>query len=312
MGARVFPMYHPALGIHEPKKMLYIRSDWHRLRGYLSGRYVHPQDGYPEVDYQEVTDETELATLDPSQPVACDTESRRGGIPYCFTYSQEPGTGRLLSAARPDLMAALSRRLKRFKAPILFHNWLYDWSITEALGLGIPAARVVDTMALVFHLGNLPQGLKALAYRELGMEMEDFEDVVTPYSRERVLDYYTIAADTVWPKPEEELVFDEKTAAYKLYRPQSMNTKFKRFFTDYSKNEEKDVFNMWESNWVEQQAMIEAVMGPWPGMCISHVPFEKVLYYACRDVDALIRLYPVLMAMRKRVRKFSQELWRAA
>ena len=87
----------------------------------------------------------------------------------------------------------------------------------------------------------------------------------------------------------------------------------KRFFTDYEKAPDtKDVFIMWEKNWVAQQAMMEDVYGPWPGKCITHVPFEKVLYYACRDVDALIRLWPVLQGMKARVRHFSQELWRVA
>jgi hypothetical protein len=192
---------------------------------------------------------------------------------------------------------------------VLFHNWLYDAPIVAGLGISFPRRRLVDTMALAFHLGNLPQGLKALAYRELGMWMQDFEDLVTPYSREKVVNYYRYAALQEWPKPEEELV-DDGAGGLKLYRPQSMNTKLKRFFTDLRKDPEgKDVFGVWEK-W--ERAAIEAECGEWPGLCISHVPFSEVLYYACRDVDALIRLYPVLRQMRTRVRRYSQEFWRVA
>jgi hypothetical protein len=144
--------------------------------------------------------------------------------------------------------------------PILFHNWLYDWAVTEALGIHFPYHRIVDTMARVFHLGNLPQGLKALALRELGMTMQDFDDLVTPYSRANVLHYYEIARSMTWPKPEEELEIDSKTGLWKLYKPQSMNTKLKRFFTDYGKNPDKDVFQMWTKNWVNEQTLIEAEM----------------------------------------------------
>jgi hypothetical protein len=58
--------------------------------------------------------------------------------------------------------------------------------------------------------------------------------------------------------------------------------------------------------------MIEEKMGPWPGLDIAHVPFEKTLFYACRDVDALIRLWPLIEWMRSRVGQVPQERWRDA
>ena len=306
----IFPMYHPALGIYEPKKMLMIRTDWQRLRQHLKGTLYVPHDDYPKTDYREAC-ESDVAPggLEPLLPLACDTESRRTRQPYCLTYSQYPGTGRLIRADRPDLLARFQHALRTWRGPILFHNWLYDWPVTEHLGLRFPHSRVVDTMACVYHLGNLPQGLKALAYRELGMVMDDFEDVVLPYSTQNVLNYYEIARTVEWPKPDPELVIDDKTGLWKLYKPQSITTKLKRFFTDYSKKPEKDVFQTWE-NWEAHQSQIEVECGPWPGMCISHVPFEKVLHYACRDADALIRLWPLLQHMKSRVREVSQEHWR--
>lgn len=309
-GIPAFPMYHPALGMHEPKKMLHIRTDWDRLRRWLRGTLSVPVDGYPTPDYREVTDVEEIEALDPDRPLAGDTESTRKREPFCFTFSQHAGSGRLIRASRRDLLGVFNRKIQNHRAPILFHNYLYDWPITEALGLSIPYHRVVDTMARVYHLGNLPQGLKALAFRELGMVMQDFEDVVKPHSTLNVLHYYEIARTMTWPKPEEELVIDDKTGLWKLYKPQSMNTKLKRFFTDLSKNDNKDVFEMWTKNWVPQQAMIEAECGEWPGMCISHVPFEQTLHYACRDSDALLRLWPVLKRMSRQVRRYSQEQWR--
>lgn len=310
-GIPAFPMYHPALGMHEPKKMLHIRTDWDRLRRAIRGTLTIPTDLYPEPDYREVTDANEIEDLDPTRPLAGDTESTRKREPFCFTYSQSPGTGRLIRATRHDLLRKLGQVIGRgWHAPILFHNYLYDWPITEAMGLHLPYRHIVDTMARVYHLGNLPQGLKALAHRELGMTMQDFEDVVKPHSTLNVLHYYEIARTMTWPKPEEELVIDDKTGLWKLYKPQSMNTKLKRFFTDYGKSVDKDVFAMWTDNWVAQQAMIEAECGEWPGMCISHVPFEQTLHYACRDSDALLRLWPVLKRMSRQVRRYSQEQWR--
>lgn len=307
-GIPTFPLYHPALGIHEPKKMLYIRTDFHRLRMYLSGKLLRPTDDFPDPDYAEAT-LADIEAIDPERPLAADTESTRTKSPFCLTYSQAAGTGRLIRADRGDLLAAFGRRTRTFHAPILFHNWLYDAAVVAKLGLAFPNTRIVDTMARVFHLGNLPQGLKALAYRELGMRMQDFEDLVIPYSREMVINYYRLAAMHEWQRPEEQVV-DDGAGGFKLYKPQSQGTKLKRFFTDLEKDPEgKDVFTVWDK-W--DQTAIEALCGEWPGMCISHVPFERILYYACRDVDALIRLWPVLRRMKSRVRKAGQEYWRAA
>lgn len=309
-GIPAFPMYHPALGIHEPKKMLYIRTDWQRLRRFLSGTLTLPHDPYPEPDYREVTDAREIVEeLDPTQPLAGDTESTRRHEPFCLTYSQSPGTGRLIRAGHDDLLQAFQAKLDDWEAPIVFHHWLYDWPVTAAMGLQFPRHRLVDSMVRTYHLGNLPQGLKALGLRELGMEMQDFDDLVTPYSTALVLKYYREAYDEDWSKPPEQVVRNQE-GKWELYRPQSMKTKLKRFFTDYRNNEEKDVFKMWEKNWVEEQGAIEEKCGEWPGKCITHVPFDEALFYACRDSDALIRYWDILRRMPAHVRHYSQDHWR--
>lgn len=311
-GIPAFPMYHPALGIYEPKKMLYIRTDWHRLKLYLRGSLPAREDEWAgKEDYREVTDEDEIQDIDVDRPMGADTESNRKREPFCLTYSQSAGRGRLIRADNTALLRAFQRKLSEFRSPILFHNWFYDWTVTEAMGLHFPYRRIVDTMSRVFHLGNLPQGLKALAYRELGMAMQDFDDLVTPYSSQYVINYYDICRTFNWPKPDEELEQDSKTGLWKIKKPQSMNTKLKRFFTDLKNNPDKDVFKAWE-NWDRSHAMMEAEFGAWPGKCISHVPFDATLYYACRDADALIRLWPVLQQMRANVRHTMQENWRTA
>lgn len=310
-GIPAFPMYHPALGIYEPKKMLYIRTDWQRLRSYCNGTLLSRVDPWRgQEDYQEVTDASQILEIDPDLQIACDTESDRDGRPFCLTYSQRAGTGRLIRANAPVLVESFGRHISQGRGLVLFHNFLYDWAVVEKLGLELDPGRIVDTMQRVFHLGNLPQGLKALAFRELGMEMQDFEDLVKPYSRERVLTYYAAALGEDWPKPPERVYLDDKTGLWKLKKPQGMNTKLKRFHTDLRKyGENKDVFKSWE-NWEDDQAMIEARIGEWPGMCITHAPEDEVLFYACRDADALIRLWPLIRHMEAKVRHTTQEHWR--
>jgi hypothetical protein len=306
----VFPMYHPAGGLHEPKKMLNIRNDWVRLRKYLAGGLVKPTDNYPTPDYQHVGPIQVLAeskSVGTYTPIAIDTEILRDRSAFCLTYSTQPGTGRLIRADDNAAILAFQIHIDETKGPILFHNYYFDGPVIESLGLRIPFKRVVDTMVRAYHLGNIPQGLKALSYRLLGMKMQDFDDLVTPYAVPLCLDYMFKGFQEDWPKPAEELIRDDN-GLLRLYKAQGMNTKFKRFLTDYTKNENKDIFKAWK-NWEDSHKMIEEKLGPWPGKCISYVPFEKVIYYACRDADATIRLWPILERMRRRVRRRNQEYW---
>jgi uracil-DNA glycosylase len=285
-----FPMYHPAGGIHEPKKMLLIRTDWTRLRKYIIGRLVIPKDAHEgSTQYQEVTSCSHLDGILKCKHysvMACDTEVKRGGDPYCLTFSIQQGEGYLIKSSRLDILETYQSYLSQWGAPILFHNWLFDGQVVKTMGLVFPNRLIRDTMVKVFSLGNLPQGLKALSYRELGMKMQDFNDLVTPYAKPLVLDYFRAGMLEEWPKPQAEMVRD-KDGRWKLYQPQAFGTKLKRFFTDYAKNEDKDPFDAW-SNWDTCHQMVESELGPYPGKCITQVPFEKVLYYACLSKDSRV------------------------
>lgn len=303
-----FPMYHPSAGVHEPKKMLQIRTDWVRLKRLGLGILVVPEDEYPTPDYQEATP-YDIRSIDPTLPMACDTETSRALGPYVLTYSQVPGTARLIRATDQYLLSEFGDKLQQWEDIILFHNWMYDQRIVKQMGLKFPNRVIRDTMIQAFHLGNIPQGLKALAFRLLGMRMMDFEDLVTPYSTPELLQYYEMASMIDWPRPEEELVRD-KAGMWKLYRPQSFTTKIKRFLKDYEGNPHKDLFDTWNKNWADSQAMVEDKIGPWPGLDIAHVPFDEMLHYAARDSDATLRLSYVLDSIKdKAMTGIPQENW---
>jgi DNA polymerase len=307
----VFPMYHPAGGIHEPKKMLQIRTDWTRLRKYFLGKLYIPKDIHKSPQYEEVTSCIHLDSILAGcndYIMACDTEVMRGGKPFCLTFSIQEGAGYLIRAERLDILERFQWYIDHWENYILFHNWLFDALVVARMGLKFPHRRIKDTMVMAFELGNLPQALKTLAYRELGMEMQDFSDLVTPYSIPLAMKFLRDAYMEDWPKPDPEMYRDPKTGLWKTKQPQSMSTKLKRFFTDLGKNLGKDLFTAWD-NWEDSHEMIEKEIGPWPGKCISYVPFEKVIHYACRDADATLRLWPVMKWMMSRVRKAPQENW---
>lgn len=245
--------------------------------------------------------------IDAERPLACDTEITRRKEPYCLTLSSTPGSGWLILATDTHSLNWFQKVLDRHNGPILFHNWMFDQEVVLRMGLRFPTHLIVDTMVRCFHLGNVPQGLKALAYRELGMKMTDFMDTVLPHSTPLALKYLREAALVDWPKPEEDVVRDQ-TGEWKLYKPQSMSTKLKRFFSDYTKNPNKSPFDAWD-NWEESHKMVQDKLGPWPGICITHVPLSEIIHYACRDSDALLRLWPVLQKMTRMVRRKPQERW---
>lgn len=306
-----FPMYHPAGGLHEPKKMLMIRNDWVRLGKYLKGKLRIHQDVWPTPDYKEISADELLTDYlecnDYTSPIACDTEVTRFREPFCLSYSTFPGTGRLIRAEDTEALEIFQCMLDRWEGPILFHNWLFDSQVVEKMGLVFPHKHIVDTMVRAYHLGNLPQGLKALAYRLLGMQMQDFDDLVTPYSTPLCLQYLRDALSHEWDKPEEQLKRD-KNGDWKLYKPQSIGTKVKRFLTDYQKHPDKDVYQAWD-NWSDDHSHFETVCGQWPGKDIRYVPMEKVIHYACRDADATRRLWYVLKGMTRQVRRKLSEHW---
>lgn len=312
----IFVQYHPSVALYEPKKMLHIRTDWIRLKRYLAGTLNIAVDEYEGLeDYralESVNDVHETLYGKFNRPLACDTENRKDRSPFCLTYSVESGTGYLIRSEQVELLDTFQQYIDTWAAPFLWHNWLHDFEITSAMNLRFPHKKIVDTMLLAFELGNIPKGLKALAYRELGINMSDFEDVVKPYSHQLCLNYFRHATCEEWPKPEERLE-KQKDGKYKIKKPHGFNQKLKRFFTDYDKSEgEKDVFKMWNDNWDAEHEMVESALGPFPGMCISHVPFDKVIRYAAQDADGLGRLYPILKHMVSQVRRTTQEKWRDA
>ena len=307
----VFPMYHPAGGLHEPKKMLMIRNDWVRLGKYLKGKLRIPRDVWPTPDYKEIGADELLTDYlecnDYTSPIACDTEVTRFREPFCLSYSTFPGTGRLIRAEDTEALEIFQLMLDRWEGPILFHNYLFDSQVVEKMGLVFPHKRIVDTMVRAYHLGNLPQGLKALAYRLLGMQMQDFDDLTLPYSTPLCLQYLRDALSHEWDKPEEQLERD-KNGDWKLYKPQSIGTKVKRFLTDFQKHPDKDVYQAWD-NWSDDHSHFETVCGQWPGKDIRYVPMDKVIHYACRDADSTLRLWPVLQGMTRQVRRKLSEHW---
>jgi hypothetical protein len=177
--------------------MIPLQSDFSNLRLIHRGEFVMPHDPYPNPTYQEVESNTHLSSILEARglasELAMDTETlpppvnRLQPIPWCLSFSHTPGTAYVVRAHRHDILESLSQWIVTHSPLVILHNSLFDLHVLSVMGIHIP--RWMDTMQLAYILMDVPQGLKALAYRLCGMTMQSFDDLVLPYAREQVLAY---------------------------------------------------------------------------------------------------------------------------
>ena len=149
-------------------------------------------------------------------------------------------------------------------------------------------------MVMAYLLGDLPQGLKALAYRLCGMEMKSYEEVIGGRGQEKAKEYLEIVSLLEWPDPEHVLEFKDGEPHVK--KPQNIGRKVGRALTEWwDKGGVAGPINL-QARWgkMEGTEVVEKALGPMPQADLRDVPEEESLYYACRDSDATYRVYPIL------------------
>ncbi len=421
----VFPTYHPAAAMREPRMMMRLHSDMEQLRLLLRGEYVAPIDEYPEPDYRHIKTELELRVVLGDDgafrdhvELAKDTETtplKIGVSPWCVTFSFRPGTGRLILAKDRKLIDFFNAYIHACRPFLLYHNYLYDLPVEQDMGLtACTSLPYTDTMVEAYHVGSIAHGLKSIAYRYCGMVMQDYADLVTPYSEGFALSHLfdLIAASKEYqmanPYPYDRVKGERRTPLYK---------RIERITTDYMKRGgykpghgyepiregDKKSVNLWE-RWnkvkstimegvededtqpdilttgididtipsnepgeeteptelpddpdsinsvnlpkpeqlkgvteivnrkitaacdnkndlgmykeyekgrrVKELVWLVSELGEVPAKSIAHVPFDKALYYACRDADATIRIWPKIRELQRKVRK-EAKIWEA-
>lgn len=325
----LFPMYHPAAGLRESRFMIMMQQDFAALGRLLKdpadpANYL-PHDPYLNPDYRLLTKRWELESVLAASPDAwemaidteSDTEDPDNPVPFCLTFSIVPGTGYMILASDGELLRLLAAHVeRRRRLLILLHNSLYDLPVLARMGLVV--RRFTDTMMMAYHRQDLPQSLKVLAYRLLGIRMQEYDDVVLPHSRPRAQAYlsqavarlatrhqYLHALKSGPRKGEEELRWNADTPA----PVKRLVTKAEKAVTRLEGGDETlNPWRLWEASWrSEDREAIQGVMGrrlPYPS--IVHVPMPEAIVYACRDADATLRLRPVLKRLSA---GFSREIY---
>lgn len=159
-GRAVVPIIHPAAGLHNTEFQAKIAWDFERAGEALRGRatLVEQQDKFPNPDYCEAPSYFCLALA------AVDTEGS-AARPWCLSATGHEGAGTVVR----------KRGAATFKH-IILHNSLHDLGVLDALDVEFETFD--DTMVMAYELGIEPQGLKSLARRHCGMEMDDYADIV--------------------------------------------------------------------------------------------------------------------------------------
>ncbi len=294
-GRIILPAYHPAAALRNTTLLRQCQEDFNVLRGLVKGvshREYHVVDEYPNPDYK-VADTPALLRqmrdeIEDAGAYAVDTETSRDEL-WSAQFSAHPGTAWF----QPIKPGTGFVDLTGYRATAVIHNYLWDIKYVKV-------NKFVDSMTQAYLLG-LPQGLKELASRLCGVQMQNYREVVRPGQEKLSREYLHKAVGMEWPDPPaiEETKWDNKKGELvtKAKKPWHISRKMNKALGDLAKNPETDLWERWRGIPVEERGVVESVLGAMPESSLADIPFHDAVQYACRDADADIRVYLRLQKM---------------
>lgn len=205
----VIPVTHPAAGFYATEAQALIANDFAALAntyyGKLDPRHAATFDRWPEPDYRDLTDsDDDLATISEALGlgfehdrlgVAIDTEGLPGN-PWGLSFSVQAGQAFVIRKVHPVALKHFYERLmagiRSGRLYVILHNSLHDLRVLRELGIPLPDGTYTDTMVLAYHLCVEPQGLKPLAYRHAGMEMDSYDEIISDAQDRIAVEYYEV------------------------------------------------------------------------------------------------------------------------
>lgn len=232
--------------------------------------------------------------------------------PWSLQFTMAPGEGYLILAADTvavGVFAEWMHHRRRNGMRVVLHNALHDIAVLRAMGITIEGVMedqgFIDTMVMAYHLCDEPQGLKALAYRHCGMKMREYAELVQPAQNRLAQTYLEAVYQTAWPAVQPETVWrngkQAQTKPWQIKRHaenilanyHGMKVKELRDTPQWGEpgNDAVDMAKRWGNVDEAKRAVVEQSMGPMPEAGLEHIDFDDALNYACRDADALCRVY---------------------
>lgn len=222
--------------------------------------------------------------------LSLDTEyDENNARPWGLSFCVDDRAAYVIRRDNVAVLAEVHWFARRDDVLTVMHNAQYDIPVLSALG--VHPHTIVDTMVAAYLLRRLPQGLKALAYRLLYIEMSDYNDVVGPAAAELALEYLYRAASIPWPKPEPELVCVK--GVYKIKQPQSINRKIDRALSAYHDDNSYDLRAWWAGT--DCRATVERELGRMPVATLDHVGAQTAINYAAEDAYVTRLLWPEML-----------------
>lgn len=165
-GRVVVPVFHPASGLHNTENQAKIAWDMEQLakamRGDKDARWA-AVDTHPDPDYCET--HTYL-NLGPATAVDTEGSAKK---PWCLSATSQPGIATVVRTG-----------LAKF-GHIILHFAMADIPVLRAMDAEYDTFD--DTGIMAYNLCIEPQGLKALAKRHCGMDMQDYQDLTDKPSK---------------------------------------------------------------------------------------------------------------------------------
>lgn len=322
----LLPAYNPAAGLRRTGLMHAIEQDIEAAAAWNGfpppAKYKVPIDIAADTCcYVELTEPgTVHRILDTytSEVTAIfiDTEGS-AAEPWSLQFSFDPGVAYLLRATSKPALAVFNEWLHRRRVLVVLHNALHDLAVMGAMGITVMdhghRPGWVDTMVMAYHLCDLPQGLKSLAYRLCGMDMDEYADVVRSAQNTIARDYLEAVYMAPWPGIEPSTVWRNGKQA--KTKPWQIKRHAENILANYhgvkaaelraggwdgaTGNEAIDLAGRWGNVDEAKREIVEDRLGPMPEAGLQHIEFSRALRYACRDADALGRVYWKLVEIYK-------------
>jgi uracil-DNA glycosylase family 4 len=288
------PMYHPAMGLHESRWMKQIMDDWTGLKDFINADDTC-RAGDPEPELTRYSEWTPRHSwVSGEWPIGVDTESH-AGLPWSVQVSGMPRHGVLY---RTDNNAAMDhlRSMMRCQGNIVMHHAAHDMEVLRSVGVEVHDYR--DTLQEAFQLGDLPQGLKPLAYRLFRHTMTSWEETVRPASVRALTTWMTEALCVA------QLDFTSVTPRFHKKTGKRLTDEVKRgemeallarllqksdpdsAYDPWGGPEEPRLDAFWHdplNEWMTEH--VEARIGPYPKLGIANCSMDEAVRYAVGDAD---------------------------
>lgn len=304
---KVFSTWHPAAGFHDGDAYPYIMYDFQLLGAFLKGWDPGDRvDECPNPRYSPITDSDNdvkflrhLFKFVPVNDVVgkpiifVDTEGNKKK-PWCLSFSLKPGEAYMIQAKHQKAIDELKRQVEQWRMVFGMHHGKHDPAVLRRMGWEVIKGTdsILDTMVAAYLLQIEPQGLKNAAYRHCGMLMQDYVDLIGPYSFEKQLEWLLRISEVSWGKPEPVLV--EEKMSTRLVQPQALNTRINKIIEKFEHEQHVDIWEWWKRLKGEYSSITTPVIegfGDIPQATLDDVPFDQAMWYACRDADATNRLF---------------------